>query len=108
MSFLAGAIGHHFSFGPKPPVFSELRTFRMSRSLKRKNSNEHDKSDKAPQSASRDDLLIVAVGASAGGIEAFTDLISHLPVDTGMAYVLIQHLDPKHHSLLTELVAKKT
>jgi len=53
-------------------------------------------------------LLVAAIGASAGGIEAFTELLRHLPVDTGMAFVLIQHLDPKHHSILTELVAKET
>lgn len=58
--------------------------------------------------ASKDDLLIAAIGASAGGIEAFTELMSHLPVDSGMAFVLVQHLDPKHHSLLTELLSKKT
>ena len=56
----------------------------------------------------KDDLLIAAIGASAGGIEAFTELMSHLPVDSGMAFVLVQHLDPKHHSLLTELLSKKT
>jgi two-component system CheB/CheR fusion protein len=55
-----------------------------------------------------DDLTIVAVGASAGGIEALTDLMNYLPVDTGMAFVLIQHLDPKHHSILTELLSRKT
>jgi len=60
------------------------------------------------QPRSVDDLLIVAIGASAGGIEAFTDLMSSLPADTGMAFVLIQHLDPHHHSLLTELISKKT
>ena len=54
------------------------------------------------------DFLIVAIGASAGGLEAFTDLIRAIPPDTGMAFVLIQHLDPKHHSMLTELVAKET
>ena len=54
------------------------------------------------------DLLITAIGASAGGIEAFTELVSNLPADTGMAFVLVQHLDPKHHSMLTELLSKKT
>ena len=49
---------------------------------------------------------IVGIGASAGGLEAFTDLLSHLPNDTGMAFVLIQHLDPKHDSHLTELLSK--
>jgi two-component system CheB/CheR fusion protein len=50
--------------------------------------------------------LVVGVGASAGGLEAFTELLSHLPDDTGMAFVLIQHLDPKHDSHLTELLFK--
>ena len=49
---------------------------------------------------------IVGVGASAGGLEAFTEFLSHLPPDTGMAFVLIQHLDPSHKSHLTELLSK--
>jgi two-component system CheB/CheR fusion protein len=49
---------------------------------------------------------VVGVGASAGGLEAFTELLSHLPDDTGMAFVLIQHLDPKHESHLAELLSK--
>lgn len=49
---------------------------------------------------------IVCIGASAGGLEAFTELLSHLRADTGMAFVLIQHLDPKHESHLTELLSK--
>jgi two-component system CheB/CheR fusion protein len=51
-------------------------------------------------------LTIVGVGASAGGLEAFTELLSHLPDDTGLALVLIQHLDPSHDSHLTELLSK--
>jgi two-component system CheB/CheR fusion protein len=51
---------------------------------------------------------IVGIGASAGGLEAFTELLSHLPDDTGMAFVLIQHLDPKHESHLTELLSKES
>src|SRR5437879_2678501 len=54
------------------------------------------------------DTTIVAIGASAGGIEALTDLMTYLSPDTGMAFVLVQHLDPKHHSILTELLARKT
>jgi two-component system CheB/CheR fusion protein len=49
---------------------------------------------------------IVGVGASAGGLEAFTELLSHLPNDTAMAFVLIQHLDPGHESHLTELLSR--
>ena len=51
---------------------------------------------------------IVGVGASAGGLEAFTQLLQHLPADTGMAFVLIQHLAPTHPSLLTTILAKVT
>ena len=54
------------------------------------------------------DTTIVAIGASAGGIEALTELMTHLPADTGLAFVLVQHLDPKHHSILTELLGRKT
>jgi two-component system CheB/CheR fusion protein len=49
---------------------------------------------------------IVGVGASAGGLEAFRQLLAALPVNTGMAYVLVQHLDPRHDSILAELLAK--
>jgi two-component system CheB/CheR fusion protein len=49
---------------------------------------------------------IVGVGASAGGLEAFRQLLAALPADTGMAYVLVQHLDPRHQSILAELLAK--
>ncbi|PHJ56925.1 ATPase [Nostoc linckia z18] len=51
---------------------------------------------------------IVAMGASAGGLEAFIQLLSHLPIDTGMAFVLIQHLSPHQKSLLSEILSRKT
>ncbi|MBD2415762.1 ATPase [Nostoc calcicola FACHB-389] len=51
---------------------------------------------------------IVAMGASAGGLEAFTQLLSHLPIDTGMAFVLIQHLSPNQKSLLSEILSRTT
>src|SRR5258705_7204891 len=51
---------------------------------------------------------IVAVGASAGGLEAFRNLLQSLPANTGMAFVLVQHLDPEHESLLTRLLAHAT
>ncbi|MEG4348536.1 CheR family methyltransferase [Microcoleus sp. LAD1_D3] len=51
---------------------------------------------------------IVGIAASAGGLEAFTGLLSHLPTDTGMAFVLIQHLAPDHKSLLSEILARTT
>ncbi|HEX7735123.1 MAG TPA: chemotaxis protein CheB [Ktedonobacteraceae bacterium] len=51
---------------------------------------------------------IVGIGASAGGLEAFREVLRFLPVDTGIAYVFVQHLDPTHESLLTALLARAT
>jgi two-component system, chemotaxis family, CheB/CheR fusion protein len=51
---------------------------------------------------------IVGVGASAGGLEAFTLLLKHLPTDTGMGFVLVQHLDPNHQSVLAHLLTQAT
>ena len=51
---------------------------------------------------------MVGIGASAGGLEAFTQLLSLLPPDTGMAFVFIQHLSPTHTSFLSEALSKAT
>ncbi len=51
---------------------------------------------------------MVGVGASAGGLAAFKKFLGSIPEDSGMAYVLVQHLDPKHESLLPELLQKAT
>lgn len=51
---------------------------------------------------------VVAVGASAGGLEAFVELLEGLDPNSGMAFVLIQHLDPHHKSLLAQILAKST
>jgi two-component system CheB/CheR fusion protein len=51
---------------------------------------------------------IVGIGASAGGLEAFSELLHGLPEQTGMAFVLVQHLDPKHESALPEILGRTT
>jgi len=51
---------------------------------------------------------IVGVGASAGGLEAFTQLISRLPAKPDMTLALIQHLAPQHESALTEILSRAT
>jgi two-component system CheB/CheR fusion protein len=51
---------------------------------------------------------VVALGASAGGLEACIKLLDALPAQTGMAFILVQHLDPTHRSLLVELLAEHT
>ena len=61
--------------------------------------------EQAPKS---NDFPVVGVGASAGGLEALTSLLKAVPPDTGLAFVIIQHLDPKHASLLPDLLARWT
>uniref|UniRef100_UPI0039A44C01 chemotaxis protein CheB n=1 Tax=Nostoc piscinale TaxID=224012 RepID=UPI0039A44C01 len=64
---------------------------------------------KAQQKTSQNELFpIVGIGASAGGLEAFTQLLSHLPINTGMGFVLIQHLSPEQKSILAEILSKTT
>ena len=53
-------------------------------------------------------LVIVGIGASAGGVEAFRELLSHLATDKGMAFVLILHLSPTRESLLAQILGHAT
>jgi two-component system CheB/CheR fusion protein len=52
--------------------------------------------------------LVVGIGASAGGLDAYRSFFSAMPADTGMAFVLVQHLSPDHTSMLAELLGKST
>jgi two-component system CheB/CheR fusion protein len=51
-------------------------------------------------------IPVVGIGASAGGLEAFTEFLRALPADTGMAFVLVQHLAPGHQSMLAEILGR--
>ncbi|TVR77483.1 MAG: PAS domain-containing protein [Chitinophagaceae bacterium] len=51
---------------------------------------------------------IVAIGASAGGLAAFIELLESLPPKTGMAFIYVQHLSPDHKSMLSSILAKST
>lgn len=51
---------------------------------------------------------IVGIGASAGGLDAFKKFFAAMPDGSGLAFVLIPHLDPKHESLMVELIARHT
>jgi len=53
-------------------------------------------------------FAIVGVGASAGGLDAFTQLLQALPVDTGCAFILVPHLAPSHESMLAEILSRTT
>ena len=57
---------------------------------------------------SRSRVPIVGLGASAGGIEALKEFFGAMPADSGMAFVIVQHLEPTHESRMAEILAKHT
>ncbi|WP_313952649.1 chemotaxis protein CheB [Accumulibacter sp.] len=62
----------------------------------------------APSPTSPAGPTVVGIGASAGGLEAYEAFFRHLPGDSGLAFVLVQHLDPSHASLLSEILQRCT
>jgi two-component system CheB/CheR fusion protein len=64
--------------------------------------------DKADASANAAACPVIGIGASAGGLEAFQNFLMAAPSDGGFAYVLVQHLDPNHESMLAELLSRRT
>jgi two-component system, chemotaxis family, CheB/CheR fusion protein len=62
----------------------------------------------AEKESNENNFPVVAIGASAGGLEAMMELLQFLPADTGMAFIYVQHLSPDHKSLLSEILSKKT
>lgn len=57
---------------------------------------------------SASDFPIVGIGASAGGLEALEQFLSHVPPASGIAYVVVQHLDPNHKGIMVELLQRAT
>jgi two-component system CheB/CheR fusion protein len=53
-------------------------------------------------------FTVVGMGASAGGVEAFVEFFDAVPTDTGMAFVLVQHLPPQRESLMADILSKHT
>jgi CheB methylesterase len=53
-------------------------------------------------------LYVVGIGASAGGLEALEQFFDHVPVDSGMAFVVVQHLSPDFKSLMDEILSRRT
>ncbi|MBD1400573.1 chemotaxis protein CheB [Pelovirga terrestris] len=73
--------------------------------------NASDQADCGPTAPARPEQLnfpIVGIGASAGGLEALEQFLRHVPADSGLAFVVIQHLDPTHKAMLTELLQRTT
>ena len=54
------------------------------------------------------DLIVVGIGASAGGLEAYKHVLPGLPTNANMAFVIVQHLDPKHRSMMASLLDRHT
>src|ERR1035437_4863107 len=69
-----------------------------------------EESDTMPEPAAKGTTTIpvAGIGGSAGGLDVFKQLLADLPADTGLAIVFVQHLDPKHLSLLSEILARST
>src|SRR3989339_958185 len=64
--------------------------------------------EKTPLKTLISDFPIVGIGASAGGLEALEQFFKNMPKDNGMAFVVIQHLDPNHVDILAELLQRTT
>ncbi|HET6519258.1 MAG TPA: chemotaxis protein CheB, partial [Geminicoccaceae bacterium] len=64
--------------------------------------------ESASAPGANDSFPVLGVGASAGGIKSFQTFLDHMPPDGGMAFVLIQHLDPERKSMLAEIMAHRT
>ncbi|HVT29570.1 MAG TPA: chemotaxis protein CheB, partial [Lacipirellulaceae bacterium] len=54
------------------------------------------------------DFPVVGIGASAGGLDACRKLVRALPAHIGMAFILVQHLDPTHESMMVDLLSGHT
>jgi two-component system CheB/CheR fusion protein len=89
--------------------------YRVTPNKKPKSRKNHPKKPRDAKSHTRQSVgqpptssLIVGIGASAGGLDAFKTFFANMPPDSGMAFVLIQHLSPDHESMLADLIGRAT
>ncbi|MEG3849589.1 chemotaxis protein CheB [Microcoleus sp. herbarium19] len=78
------------------------------KSSKKSQPKAESQADRQQQHNQNELFPVVGIGASAGGLEAFMQLLSHLPIDTGMAFVIIQHMLPAQESLLSVILSRST
>jgi len=80
------------------------------RTSKKSQPNASDSKVKSDNQQDNPDELfsVVGIGASAGGLEAFTQLLNSLPTDTGMAFVMVQHMPPEQESVLSLVLGRAT
>jgi two-component system CheB/CheR fusion protein len=72
----------------------------------KKSAQETEKNSRSRQE--RVPLPIVGIGASAGGLEALELFLSHVPAKSGIAFIIVQHLDPTHKGIMPELLQRTT
>ena len=84
---------------PKPP---------LPRRRKKPASSVRPTADAAPVSPAAAGFPIVGIGASAGGLEALEQFLGHVPAGSGMAFVIVQHLDPTQKGIMPELLQRAT
>src|ERR1035438_867952 len=80
----------------------------MSEDARRKGTRPNADPMRHPDPTSASGISVVGIGASAGGLEAVRCLLADLPVNTGLAVVFVQHLDPNHDSSLSEILGRAT
>lgn len=92
----------------KQPTTEEKagRTSKRTRKPTSKTNVSHQTLAKA--GATEQPFYIVGIGASAGGLEALEPFFSHMPSDSGMAFIIVQHLDPTRHSAMPDIMARLT
>ncbi|HSG23374.1 MAG TPA: chemotaxis protein CheB, partial [Azonexus sp.] len=93
---------------PKPGTPEGLAATALSKPQKAPHRSNKKPAAAAGKPVGTADFPIVGIGCSAGGLEALEAFLSHLPNDTGMAFVIIQHLDPNYVSTLPQLLQRST
>jgi len=76
--------------------------------MSRKKQSDAEKKEQGTDPQGDTPLAVVGIGSSAGGLEALTQFFTAMPENSGLAFVLVSHLDPHHNSMLPELIQKKT
>lgn len=85
----------HLDFATSPDMYEQTQSSSASK-------------DDLARSSSKLTFPVVGMGASAGGLQAVTKFVEHLPTDTGMAFVVVLHLSPEHESNAAEILQKYT
>ena len=75
---------------------------------KKVQANEGEQRQPGASKPAQDSFPIVGIGASAGGVQAPDTFFAHMPSGCRMAFVIVQHLDPHHNSMMDSLLAKET